>query len=276
MIARRTGLLWDPSDPVKSTRPISGKYGFKIGGFSDASMPEELVQSDRDDVRDQADSESCAGQALTDAYRTACIVRHGYDPGPLAALVPYAAARVKNGDPKFEVDGKGWELVEDAGAYPTPLMRGAEDYGFAPESAWPFDLAKVNDVPDFSALVTAHGRRLPLGAWERIHTAQDIRRAMVAKCGVIVGLRVTQSFADNDDGIVTGMSGDVLGGHMMALRGYGNETIVGLKKRGFDVINSWGRNWGDDGWCFVTDEVIESDALLVAIALTASPSKVAA
>jgi hypothetical protein len=270
---RRTGLLWDPSDPIESKRPISAKYGFKFGGFSDASMPEELMQSDRDDIRDQGPTESCTGQALTDAARTSCILR-GVDPGPLSALTSYAAARIKGGDPKYLVDGEGYKLWTDEGAYTTPLMQGAGSYGFAPESAWPFDPEKVNDVPDFGALVRAHDLRIPLNAWEKVTTAQEIRRAMVAKCTVIIALRVTDVFLDNEDGLVDRMIGNVRGGHMMALRGYGHETVRGAKTRGFDGVNSWGTGWGDHGWFFVTDEVIESDACLVAVAIKVAPGKV--
>lgn len=272
---RPTGLLWDPSDPIQSKRPISAKYGFKFGGFSDAAMPEELMQSDRDDIRDQGPTQSCTGFALTDAARTSCILR-GSDPGPLSALTSYAAARIKGKDAKYLVEGEGYKLWTDEGAYTTPLMLGAESYGFAPETAWPFDAAKVNDVPDFHALVKAHDQRLSLNAWERVVTAQDIRRAMHAKCTIIIALNVTDSFLGSDDGLIDRMTGNILGGHMLALRGYGHETINGAKVRGFDGVNSWGDGWGDDGWFFVTDAVIESKAFLAAVAIKAAPSKVAA
>lgn len=269
MIQRGLGLLWADDDDLTSKRPLS-KYGYGIGGFATESIPDTQIQSDRDDVRDQESTQSCTGHGITDAARTACILR-GYDPGPLSPLFSYAAARAKGKDAKYFVPGDGYHFVGDAGAYPSAVMAGAEGWGFVQEAAFPFDPSKVNEVPDFGTIVTGRETRIGLGQWELVSGITNMRRAMHADCTMVIAFTVTESFLDLDGGWCESMTGEVKGGHMMALRGRVAVTVRGVKRYGWLVANSWGRIWGDGGFVVMSDELFTSPFCKAVLALKAAP-----
>ena len=63
---------------------------------------------------------------------------------------------------------------------------------------------------------------------------------------VTFGTLVYQNFNDLDENfIVPSPSGDVLGGHALAICGFD------ASKKLFTVINSWGNKWGNSGTCYM-------------------------
>lgn len=269
MIERGLGLLWDDADDLTSKRPIS-KYGYGIGGFSSDSLPDVEVLSDREDIRDQESTQACTGFGITDAARTACIAR-GIDPGPLSAKYSYDVTRIKSGDAKYEVPGEGYRFVDDAGAYPSDVMKGAEGYGFVREGQRPFSVEDINRAPDFDALQAGRENRIALSQWERISGVQNMRRANHALCGMWIAFTVTRPFLDLDGGWIEEMKGEPVGGHAMAIRGRVAVTVRGVKRYGWRVANSWGTGWGDGGMCVFADELFESGFCKAVIAIKTAP-----
>lgn len=268
MIERRTGLLWR-DEPILSTRKLSAKRG-AIGNFPDEALPETEIQREGD-VRDQGRTQSCTGHAISDCARTACFIQTGEDPGPVSALFNYATARIEEGDPKFEMVGSGWQLWSDEGAYPNALMIAAERRGFVLEKDWPFDPDKVNNVPDFGAMVSGDANCLSLGQWESISTVLEARRAYHANATVMIAMNITDQFMNNTSGYVDSMDGESKGGHMMATRGYGSIVVKGVRRFGLKIVNSWGPDFGADGFCIVSDRMVVSKFMKAMIAMKASP-----
>lgn len=62
--------------------------------------------------------------------------------------------------------------------------------------------------------------------------------------------------------LVSGASQQYQGGHAMAIVGYGNYNAAIPSKKYFRVINSWGPNWADIGFCYFSEEYIAGSTIV--------------
>ncbi|MEL6943596.1 MAG: C1 family peptidase, partial [Bacteroidota bacterium] len=94
--------------------------------------------------------------------------------------------------------------------------------------------------------------RLSLGANNYKVDINAIRQYLAAGSPVVIGMMVGQSFTYGMKGRqlwqptrqdLNGSSR--LGGHAMCVIGYNNTALNG--EGAFEIMNSWGRDWGDDG-----------------------------
>jgi hypothetical protein len=90
---------------------------------------------------------------------------------------------------------------------------------------------------------------------------EDVRKVLSAGCPVHVGMNTGAGFADvGRDGMVSAAeapSGQH-GRHAMLVVGYTGNFYI--------VKNSWGTDWGDQGYCYIPKKVMaESDPDLVAV-----------
>ena len=70
---------------------------------------------------------------------------------------------------------------------------------------------------------------------------------------VVFGLNVSKDFFNlKGKTVVKKMTGKSIGGHAMLITGYGPD--------GFEVRNSWGKGWGDNGYTIISEELIKNDA----------------
>jgi len=86
--------------------------------------------------------------------------------------------------------------------------------------------------------------------WKRLSsTPSEIIAALVNRNPVIVGIDVYESFKNlsGSNSVYNTISGGPLGGHAVTIVGYDNRKYGGA----FKVINSWGTNWGDDGYFWI-------------------------
>ena len=124
--------------------------------------------------------------------------------------------------------------------------------GFAPESAVPW---RESEVCREIWADEYQGAILQVGT--RSHrVTSDVRVAVSAAissgCGVVIGIDVDQSFIDHRGGAAwSKMTGARLGGHALSVCGYSD---TGVK-----VLNSWGTDWGENGFGWISWDYIESD-----------------
>lgn len=130
---------------------------------------------------------------------------------------------------------------EDSGATIRDVIKGASKYGVAPESLWPYDIAKFAKAPPKKAASAAtHFKAIKYQS-----VPQDditIRSLLAGQNLIVIGFSVYDSFESDQTsqtGNVTMPSGSQLGGHCVALTGY-DET-------GYFFDNSWGSGWGNGG-----------------------------
>jgi hypothetical protein len=170
------------------------------------------------------------------------IRKHGLSyPVELSRLWAYYQARVIEGTASF-----------DSGAQIADVITAAMDHGVASEENWPYDLNNLLvQPPDLMADASQYKI---LGAERVPVNADGVKSSLMQGDPVIIGVTVHESFEGPDterDGIVRmPLQGEqVVGGHCMKIDGFGL-TLAGH----FDVVNSWGADWGRAGIALFPEE----------------------
>jgi hypothetical protein len=124
------------------------------------------------------------------------------------------------------------------------VIRGWKNMGVCSESAWPYDPKKAGELTIKRAI---DARDTPLGAYYRLrpdiveyHAALNEVGALLVSASVHAGWWDPRRLEEGDDLATIVPSYDYEGGHAFA--------IVGYNKNGFIVQNSWGTNWGSEGF----------------------------
>jgi hypothetical protein len=115
-----------------------------------------------------------------------------------------------------------------------------------------------NDMPykadDFtskpSAEVVAKAGRYKIDFWRQVNI-QDIKEVkshLHAGYPVLIGANVDAAFVKQPAGRIWDSIGTPIGGHAMVVVGYDDA------RRAFRLMNSWGNQWADGGYCWVEYE----------------------
>lgn len=203
------------------------------------------TRPDQAPVWDQGQTGSCTGHGTggSIAYRR---IRQGCSD---AGRKPSVLALYFN--------GRAYEGTEDedAGAYIRDVIRGAKRLGAPFEDGpdgWPFDPKKVTVKPPPEAYAAGlkeqllEGRRIAGGTL----AIDYVRLSLSEDYPVTFGSFLYGSFM-SDEVARTGLvpmpqpHENIVGGHCMAIVGYHDAT------RQFIVRNSWGRDWGLEGYCLM-------------------------
>jgi len=121
-------------------------------------------------------------------------------------------------------------------------MKGWHKHGVCSEKLWPY--AKKRDsqlTADRSQDATRH----PLGAYYRVnHRDLICMHAAITEVGILYATSQVHAGWDDvgRDGLIS-PSSKLTGGHAFA--------IVGYDDKGFWIQNSWGKDWGKDGYCHI-------------------------
>lgn len=137
------------------------------------------------------------------------------------------------------------------------------DMGQPTEEAWPYDDGRDHRDPTYrppdGACEAALARRLA-GARVLHPSADGVRAALDEGCAVVLGVRlyVTWHSAPADGRIGMPSAGaTALGGHAVLLVGYIDSDAGGH----FIVRNSWGVEWGVDGYGFLPYAYVDAHGL---------------
>lgn len=137
----------------------------------------------------------------------------------------------------------------DSGAYIRDGMKSVATQGVCPESMWPYVRSKLKVCPPPSAY--AEALKCRSGTYARVgQTAGQLEAALAAGFPVVFGTRVFLSF-ESSAVARTGMvpmprrNEKCIGGHAMTIVGYNSADKL------FIVRNSWGADWGDNGYCYM-------------------------
>jgi len=202
------------------------------------------------DVRDQGDIGSCSAFAVTSVvdalYRlkfSEAGLRHVSVP-PAAPLFTYYVTR---------------ELENNVGRDDGATMRGAiksvNTYGASYEELWPYDVNHVHTKPTDQAYEVALKRQAV--KYERVRQNEyDLCYCIVRNFAVVFGASIYPSFYTAPDGVIPipQRSERLDGGHALVIVGYD------AKARYFVVRNSWGKDWGQDGYCLMPfDYILDSN-----------------
>lgn len=191
---------------------------------------------------------SCVANAFAGAYEYLAKRQLG-DAADISRLFIYYNARSFSG-----------QEAEDAGSLMVDAIEGLKEYGACSEELWANDEEMITEEPDEDSY--NHASNFRIIEAEYLETDLDLWRATLAEGHPIAfALNTFDSFdkANNNRGRVlmpksTDNVRDTHGWHAMLCVGYSDPDQM------FIVRNSWGKDWGDKGYCYIPyDYVIDMD-----------------
>lgn len=239
-LQRGLGWLKDPDD--HRDRMASVLLGDDPSGAPVAASISEHVT----DILDQQSTNSCVGQSVAQAIRTALRVQGVQDPPLPSRRFIYGAARAWHGD-----------ADKDEGTYIRAAFSTIHKLGFPRESALPWDQSKINeDVTSISTVMAAADQAGTLESYFRVPTVGQskinyIRQAIAEGHPVVFGTTLDDAFFDHDGATPYVRLGPSIGGHALCGTEYNSEGLVGP--------NSWGTGWGAGGWYIMSWEQLARD-----------------
>jgi C1A family cysteine protease len=201
-------------------------------------------------IEDQDQTNSCVAHAVAGAYEYLAKqhLEKDYD---VSRMFIYYNARY--------LDTDNDEEIEDNGSYIQKAIEGLKEYGACAEESYPFELDTINEEPHQEAY--DEGANFLVEDTQFVQTDLSIWKSCLANGNPIVfAIQLYQSFEKQSKKGVVPMptpkesSRGSHGVHAMLAVGYSD------KDRCFIVRNSWGKNWGDKGYCYMPyDYVIGED-----------------
>lgn len=192
---------------------------------------------------------SCTGQALVGAMEL-LNKKFGKDHIDLSRLFVYYNERVIEGTVNI-----------DNGAYIRDGIKSLATTGVCAESLWPYDIDKFRDKPPVNCYDDAKTR--VVSEYQRLETLADMKNCLASWYPFTFGFTVYESFESSivaRTGIVPmpKRNEKCMGGHAVLAVGYDN------RKQCLLVRNSWGKNWGINGYFwlpygFVTNRHLSDD-----------------
>lgn len=204
---------------------------------------------------------SCVGNATADSVEILNAIE-GLPPVQLSRLFVYSVCRSL-----MDEDGDGRaDLDKDDGTYIRLAFDVISKFGICREDlpiekgGWPYDLdprtnkpKNLHVSPSLKSMRAATGHRIH--SYYRIYEEGQERidrilEALRAHHPVVFGTLIDGTFkALRDDSVLTVPVEDTLGGHALIVVGY-------IQGKGFIIKNSWGIEWGDYGFCYMTPEYL--------------------
>jgi C1A family cysteine protease len=243
---RPDGTLRKLSGYKKPNRAWQGKR-FSASRVSAATLPKRVdLRQHMTPVENQSATSSCVANAVAGAYEYLVKQHRQDDAYDVSRLFIYYVARAI----ADEVDPADEPELEDGGTMIGAAIEALKQYGACSEETWPFDEDIVNDAPSGDAFEEASGFLVEDVA--QVPTRLEAWKAALAEGHPIVfGLNLYESFdAHRRPGMVPApspreASREDHGGHAMLCVGYSDRDQV------FIVRNSWGDEWGDQGYCYI-------------------------
>ncbi len=191
-------------------------------------------------IENQYSAGSCVGNGVVGALEFLQI-RNGMEYTDLSRLFVYYNARLQTQD-----------TDKDDGTYIRLAFSTLTTLGTCSEKVWPYDLDNLFVRPSWAAYRDAYPHKIT--SYYRITETDGqglidaIKRALNAQHPVVFGMKVDSDFLNVDYRGIIDMpkSGRRdLGGHCMMIVGYDDNVQRWI------VRNSWGTNWGDNGYCYI-------------------------
>jgi C1A family cysteine protease len=264
MLKSVVDYIWPSVKPVR-------KYGWKKDKYSErdvATRPElstfkkfnyhpMLKCINEVDLRpfcpavvDQGQLGSCTANGLTAAYEF-CMIKQEKKYEPMSRLFLYYLER--------EMEGT---VDQDSGAEIHDGVKVMNTEGLCLESLWPYDITKFTVKPDSKCHDDLKLHKAVKG--ERVQqTMDDMKQCLLDGFPIVVGVQVYESF-ESEAVLKTGMvsipdttTEKLMGGHCMMCCGI--KQIDG--KDYFIVMNSWGTEVMDKGFCYIPAEYLTNTYL---------------
>lgn len=231
-----------PNDNFKDFSYVESNFAkfASTNNVLDYSIPEYTP------ISDQGSLSSCTTNATCDAFEILMGVKDKDSVTQLSRLFLYYNARVYI----KEVD-------KDDGSYISHALDSLTTLGICRELTWKYDINKVFAQPSLMAYAEANDNKLSDFYKINKNRLDSIEQAVRSNHPVIFGTTVSQAFVNskyNSELPIFSLPSVSMGRHAM--------IIVGVKyingTRHFEVRNSWGKSWGYNGHCLMTEDYINS------------------
>lgn len=238
-MGKKYGMGWrpQPKDERDNIFCVDSSIGDDLG--NNHKSLRKWVHS----VYDQGGSSSCVAQFFKAGVQIREAIK-GLPYDPISAYYLYAMARLAEG-----------RRLRDGGSYPRLAAQAMRKFGAPSLSVWPDVRKNLNRHPSITAAMSGMQRRL--GRYEYISAGRDmtgdlVKRAIQKGLPVGAGLRIGSDWFGAKAGQVLEPTNDPVGGHMITIVGYGDDT--------YEILNSWGDDWCDGGFGLVSKKFVEEDA----------------
>jgi C1A family cysteine protease len=228
-------------------KPDSRDFIYKPTTLSSTPNTIDLRKLYGTPVEDQGNLGSCTGNAIAEAIEM--IDKKNGKNTEISRMFIYYYERLLEGTVNY-----------DSGAYIRDGIKACYTYGAPLESLWPYNISKFRTAPSSTAVQDAAKRKVTL--YEKATDFNACINALANGYPVVIGFTVYSSFETGNWYYTTAnmpypntRSERVLGGHAVLLVGYNNST------QRFIVKNSWGSNWGDNGYFYMPYQVIQNTAM---------------
>jgi C1A family cysteine protease len=151
------------------------------------------------------------------------------------------------------------QVNEDAGTTVTSAMKTVNHDGACSESNWTYNIAKFAVKP--SAKAYREALKAQVVAYYRLNNTLDEMKTCLASgfpfvCGVTVyGSFISHTTAVSGDVPIPSKTEPLLGGHAILIVGYDDATGKFIGR------NSWGTNWGKQGYFTIPYEYLTNPSL---------------
>ena len=133
----------------------------------------------------------------------------------------------------------GDDLNEDYGMTGRDVMRILKEVGICKESDYPYGLKEKACVIDPKILIKA--KKHNIKSYARINSLDGLKRSLYENGPCLIAFPV---YNYSNEMWIKNEGDDQNGGHAMTVVGYDD-----INKH-FIIRNSWGSNWGDEGYCY--------------------------
>lgn len=198
-------------------------------------------------IKDQGEMGACSAFALVGVFEY--ILKKNKQPDiDLSEQFVYFNARKADGSFRADAGSSLYDVVQT-------LMKD----GVCLEHLFPYNPNNISKDPPVEAIEDGQTRKV-VKAKNVKKNLHDIKSAVAEGYPVAISLKIFNSFnprrgfirIPNETEIQSGQSGN----HAMVICGYNDEA------RFFVVRNSWGRKFGDKGYCYIPYGYVENEALL--------------
>lgn len=230
----------EPAEIIVNFRLIPSRYDSRDHKYKQQQVPikreVDLRQWDSI-VENQEDLGSCAGNAITNAYELLVKQKYPEQFKELSRLFVYYNARFLENN--TETDTGVMELRS--------VLKAAKIYGICEENIWPYNVDKFNIKPNDEAYNDATKRKIT--EYKSLSTHNDMLEALNADVPIIIGTYIYNDFLElsKEDPVIklADENSVYTGAHAMVIVGYS------LSKQQFLIKNSFGMEWGDNGYCWM-------------------------
>ena len=244
MKSKGMGAVRCPIDPRDR-----GFASLGLGDEGDPELTSDLTRFVRL-VRDQKATSTCGGQAFSGAIDVVTAQsKHAEDYGPASALFIYYLGIRK----WAEMLGIP---VSDDGIDARTCAQVLSKQGCCDDAKWPFDPNKVLKSPSWNAIFGAASRAGCSYGFIRDEGEKrlgGLAAALNAGFPVVVGLDISDEFVWTDGTTPISKPGmKIIGRHFV--------TLIGreLKPGRFKFVNSWGKDYGKNGFGWLADDYVDS------------------